>query len=97
MGGFVSVGQELEMAFLLDWEPVEVFQILVSLGQVEDQCGGCILDHLESLDEFGGGACIECVAIVQSACDEGMCYCLPGADGEPHEKLAEHAKRVEAD
>lgn len=58
------------MASLLDSKPVEGLQVLGdvdSLGQVEDQSGSCVLVHLESFHKFGGGTCIECIAVVQPA------------------------------
>lgn len=53
MEGFVGVNKEPEMASLLDLDPVEVFQVL---GDVGSQSGSCVLDHMESLKEFGSGA-----------------------------------------
>lgn len=88
MEGFVGVNKEPEMASLLDLDPVEVFQVL---GDVGSQSGSCVLDHLESLKEFGSGAWVECIAVVQSAGDEGMRYRLSGGDGEPLEDFMGHA------
>ena len=39
---------------------------------------------------------VECVAVDQAVCDEGLSDGPSGANGEPYEDLAEHAKSEEA-
>ena len=38
----------------------------------EDESGGAVFYGLESVKKLGGDADVECVAVVPSACDQGL-------------------------
>ncbi|KAJ1088838.1 hypothetical protein NDU88_001993 [Pleurodeles waltl] len=67
---FVSVGEEFEGDSSVDWEPVQVFQVVCDVavaGDVQDEkCRG-VLDALQPLLEFGHSSCVEGIAVVQFA------------------------------
>ncbi|KAJ1204257.1 hypothetical protein NDU88_008038 [Pleurodeles waltl] len=96
---FVCVGEELEGDYLVDGEPVQVSQVggdVAVAGYVEDKSGGGVLDALEALQVLGRDACVEYVAVVELAADEGLCYCFSCFSWDPFVDPAKHAEGVVA-
>ena len=90
--GLERVGKKYELASLQDWEPVQMSQMWgdVCLSwEISDYSGDCVLDCLESVEQVGGDPYVECVAVVQSAGDEGLCNGASGVLREPLENLVQ--------
>ena len=65
--GLVGVDEQLELAPLLYWEPVEFSEVrgdVGSPGEVEDESGSGVLCGLESLQKVCGESFVECVVVV---------------------------------
>ena len=99
MQGFVGVDEGLEVASLLDREPVKFLEVGGDVGlpgEVKDESGCGVLYCLEFPEEAGIDAGVECVAIVEAAGDECLSDCFPCVGGEPFEDLSEHTEGEEA-
>lgn len=63
------------MDVLWDREPVEVLKDrgdVVAGAGVSEETGGRVLDVLEFIEEFGGCAIKDAIAIVKAGCNEGV-------------------------
>ncbi|KAJ1140749.1 hypothetical protein NDU88_007087 [Pleurodeles waltl] len=64
---FVSVGEEFEGDSFVDWDPVEVSQVVCDVavaGDVQDEACRGVLDAVLPLLEFGRGSCVEGIVVV---------------------------------
>ena len=54
------------------------------------------MDGLKSVKKLGGDAGVECVVVVQFACDKGLHDYTYGVQLDPFEDFAYHAESAEA-
>ncbi|KAJ1185646.1 hypothetical protein NDU88_002436 [Pleurodeles waltl] len=82
----------------VDRETVKVSQVtgdVAVAGNVQDKSGQGVLDSLQFLLKFLGGAGIECITVVELAADKRLSGCSPGLGGDPLENLPNQVARVE--